>query len=153
MAGGVDDGDRAAVVDLERVVGGAGEQAGEVEEEAGIGAGVAVDDLVVVAHAEHVEPGRGQQAEQEHVGRREVLELVDEQVAAAGLRPPPAVAVAQQELDGAVDLLVEVDDARGRAAAARYGSKAAARPGTSSRSASTSSGSRSPSRASDSASR
>ena len=109
MAGGVDDGRGAPVVDLERVVGRAGEQAGEVQEERRVGAGVAVDDLVVVAHAEHVEPGRGQQAEQQHVGRRQVLQLVDEQVAAPGLRLPPPLAVAQQELDGAVHLLVEVD--------------------------------------------
>ena len=45
---------RAAVVDLERVVGRAGEVGGEVDEEVGVGAGVAVDDLVVVADAEHV---------------------------------------------------------------------------------------------------
>ena len=114
VAGGVDDGDRAPVVDLERVVGGAGEQAGEVDEERRVGAGVAVDDLVVVADAEHVEPGRGQQPEQEHVGRRQVLQLVDEQVAAPGLRLPAPVAVAQQQLDGAVHLLVEVDGSRGR---------------------------------------
>ena len=134
------------------MVGRAGEQAGEVEEERRVGTGVAVDDLVVVAHAEHVETGRGQQAEQQHVGRRQVLELVDEQVAAPGLGPPPPLTVAQEEVDGAVDLLVEVDGS-GFGQPLAEGSKAAARPGTSSRSASTSSGSRRPRRTSDSASR
>ena len=46
------------------------------------------------------------------MGRGEVLELVDEQVPAARLGAPPGVGVAQQDLDGAVDLLVEVDGAR-----------------------------------------
>src|SRR5205085_10878401 len=70
VAGGVHHRHRAAVVDLEGVVGGAREEAGEVDEEGGVGAGVAVDDLVVVAHAEHVE-GRGrEQAQHEDVGRR-----------------------------------------------------------------------------------
>ena len=127
VAGGVDDRDRAAVVHLERVVGGAGEQAGEVEQEGRVGAGVAVDDLVVVAHAEHVEARRGQQPHQEHVGRREVLQLVDQQVAAAGLGPAAVLAVAQEELDRGVDLLVEVDGAHGGAAARGTGRRR--RPG------------------------
>jgi hypothetical protein len=70
---------------------------------------VAVDDLVVVADAEHVEPGRGQQAHEQHVGRRQVLELVDEEVAVTGLLRPPEGAVAEQQLDREQHLLVEVD--------------------------------------------
>ena len=111
MAGGGHHLHRAAVVDLEGVVGRAGEEAVEVDEEVGVGAGVAVDDLVVVADAEHVEGGRGQQAQEQDVGRGEVLELVDEEVAAPGLGPPAEVAVGQEQLDGGVDLLVEVDRA------------------------------------------
>jgi hypothetical protein len=43
------------------------------------------------------------------VGRREVLELVDEEVTAPCLEAPPQVPVGQEGLDRAVDLLVEVD--------------------------------------------
>ena len=81
----VDDDRRAAVVDLERVVGGTGEEAGEVDEEVGIGARVAVDHLVVVADAEHVERGRGDQPDEQQVGGAQVLELVDQQVPALAL--------------------------------------------------------------------
>ena len=98
-----------AVVDLERMVAGAGKQPVEVDQEPGIGAGVAVDDLVVVAHAEHVEAGRGQQAQQQHVGRGQVLKLVDQQVPARRPGPAPEGAVGEQRLDRPVDLLVEVD--------------------------------------------
>ena len=45
------------------------------------------------------------------MGRGQVLELVDEQVAVLGLNPAPERAVAQQRLERAVDLLVEVDRA------------------------------------------
>ena len=127
MAGGADHLHRAAVVDLQGVVGRGREEAVEVDQEVGVGAGVAVDDLVVVAHAEHVEGGRGQQPQEQDVGRREVLELVDQEVAAAGLGPAPEVAVGQEQLDGAVDLLVEVDRAPG--VPARGGRGRRPRPG------------------------
>ncbi len=110
-AGAVDDLDRAAVVHGQRVGDGAGEQALVVDEERRVGAGVAVDALVVVADAEHVEGRQRQEAHQQHVGRREVLELVDEQVAARALDRAAERPVGQQHLDGAVDLLVEVDRA------------------------------------------
>ena len=77
---------RAAVVDLQRMVAGAGEERGEVDQPAGIGAVVAVDRLVVVAHAEHRAVGPGEQPDEQQVGRREVLELVDEQQPAGPLR-------------------------------------------------------------------
>ena len=108
-AGAVDDLDGAAVVDRERVRRSAREQPRVVDEERRVGAGVAVDALVVVADAEHVEAGTGQQADQQHVRRREVLELVDEEVPARALHRAPELAVGQQHLDGGVDLLVEVD--------------------------------------------
>ena len=70
-----------------------------------------VDALVVVADAEHVEGRQAEQADQQDVGRREVLELVDEQVPAASLHLGAERAVGEDRLDGRIDLLVEVDDA------------------------------------------
>ena len=67
--------------------------------------------LVVVADAEDVGGRAGRQAHEQHVGGREVLELVDEEVAVVGLHGPAQLAVPQQGLDGAEDLLVEVDRA------------------------------------------
>ena len=99
---------------------GAGEQRAVVDEEPGVGAGVPVDALVVVADAEHVEGRQAEQADQQDVGRREVLELVDEEVPAASLHLGTERAVGEHRLDGRVDLLVEVDDAtvaQGRAEA------------------------------------
>ena len=110
-AGSVDDLDGTAVVDGERVRRGAGEQPLVVDEERRVGAGVSVDALVVVADAEHVETGARQQADEQHVRRREVLELVDEEVPARALHRAAELAVGQQRLDGGVDLLVEVDGA------------------------------------------
>ena len=43
--------------------------------------------------------------------RREVLELVDEQHSGEALAPQAEGRIAEQTLDGAGDLLVEVDDA------------------------------------------
>ncbi len=107
--GAGDDLRRAAVVDLQRVRRGAREQLAVVDEERRIGAGVAVDALVVVPDAEHVEGRDGEQAQQEDVGRREVLELVDEEVPAGALHRAAERPVPEQRLDGRVDLLVEVD--------------------------------------------
>ncbi len=69
---------------------------------------MAVDALVVVAHTEDVEGRQGEQAHEQHVGRREVLELVDEEVPAGALDRATERAVGEQHLDGGVDLLVEV---------------------------------------------
>ena len=55
--------------------------------------------------------GHGREAHQQHVGRGEVLELVDEEVAVLGLHGSAQRTVAQEGLDGAEDLLVEVDGA------------------------------------------
>jgi hypothetical protein len=109
--GGVDDRGGAAVVDLEGVLGGSGEVAAVVDQEVGGGAGIPVDDLVVVAHTEDVVAGGGQQPDQEEIGRGQVLELVDEQVPAPGLGPPPQAGIRQEGFQGAVDLLVVVDGA------------------------------------------
>ena len=110
-AGAVDDLDGAAVVDGQRVRHGAREQPVVVDEERRVGAGVAVDALVVVADAEHVEGREGEQPHEQHVGRREVLELVDEEVPARPLDRTAERPVGEQRLHGGVDLLVEVDDA------------------------------------------
>ena len=109
--GAGDDLDRTAVVHVQRVLRGCREQTPVVNEESGIRAGVPVDALIVVTHAEHVERRQGEEADQQDVRRCEVLELVDENVAARPLQRPPELAVAQQGLDGCVDLLVEVHDA------------------------------------------
>ena len=100
---------RAAVVDLERVVGGTGEVAREADEELRGGTRVAVDDLVVVADPEAVVAGGGQQPDHQQVGRGQVLELVDQQAPAPGLCRRPGLGVGDEDLDGPVDLLVEVD--------------------------------------------
>ena len=65
----LDHGRRAPVVHLQGVAGGTGEVAVVVDEETGVGPGVAVDDLVVVADPEAVERRGGQQADEEEVGR------------------------------------------------------------------------------------
>ena len=69
------------------MVGGRGKQLPEVDEERGVGARVAIDDLVVVAHTENIELRRRQQPQQQDMGRREVLELVDQQMPAPVLGP------------------------------------------------------------------
>ncbi len=102
---------RASVVDLEGVRPRPGEVVLEVDQVLGGRSRVAVDDLVVVAHAEGVVGRRAQQPDQQHVGGVQVLEFVDQQVPAAGLGDAPGLGVAQEDLDGAVDLLVEVDGA------------------------------------------
>ena len=85
-----DHGCGTAVVDLEVVGRGPGEVAGKVDEEPGVGPGVAVDDLVVVAHAEHVGRRASHQPDQEQMGRGEVLELVDQERPGAGPHAAPA---------------------------------------------------------------
>lgn len=107
--GGAHDAARAAVVDLQRVLAGTGEQLGEVDQPGRVGAVVAVDGLVVVAHAEHRGVGPGQQAHQQQVRRCEVLELVDQQQPARPLCGGAGLRVAQQQLDGLEDLFVVVD--------------------------------------------
>ena len=106
-----DDLDRTAVVHVQGVLRGGREQTPVLDEKSGVGAGVAVDALIVVTHAEHVERGQGEEADQQNVRRREILELVDEEVAAGPLHRPPELAVAQERLDGGIDLLVEVHHA------------------------------------------
>ena len=107
--GSVDDRGGAPVIDLERVLPRAREVAAVVDEEPGVGAGVPVDDLIVVAHTEHVVAGRREQAQQQDVGGGQVLQLVDQQVAVLGLAVAAELSVAEQQLDGPVDLLVVVD--------------------------------------------
>ena len=80
------------------------------------------------------------------MGRREVLELVDEEVAAGALHRAAERPVGEQHLDGGVDLLVEVDGAALGQPVPRKAGNSSASPGTSSRDASTTSGSVSPRR-------
>ena len=95
---------------MERVMVGSGEPRVVVDEEPGIGAGVSVDHLVVVTHPEHFVGGGGEEAHEEQVGRRQILELVDEKMAGAGLEAPPDLRVTQHHLEGDGDLLVEVEE-------------------------------------------
>ena len=111
MAGGIDHRGRAAVVDLEGVLGGGGKVAAELGEKPWRRPGVPVDDLVVVADAEHVEARGRQQPDEQHVRRCEVLELVDQEMSVARLLGPAERPVAQEQLDGQQHLLVEIDDA------------------------------------------
>ena len=104
----VDHGGRAAVVDLEGVVAGTGEQPVVADQPLRRGPGVAVDRLVVVAHPEDGQIGAGQQPDQQQVGGSEVLELVDQQQPARPLGGAAGVGLGQEHLDGAHDLLVEV---------------------------------------------
>ncbi len=108
--GDLDDTGRAAVVDLERVGVGTGEPRPEVDQPRRVGTVVAVDRLVVVTHAEHRSTRRREQSDQQQVGRRQILELVDEQQPAGPLRHTTRRGLGQQHLDRTVDLIVEVDD-------------------------------------------
>ncbi len=108
-AGAAHDLGRAAVVHAQWVCHCTREQVGVVDEERRVGAGVAVDALVVVADPEHIERWQGEQPQHQHVGRRQVLELVDQQVTARSLHRSAVLPIAEEHLEGRVDLLVEVD--------------------------------------------
>ena len=101
---------RTPVVDAQGMLSGPWEQRAVVDEESRVGSGVPVDALVVVTDAEHVEGRQAEQADQQDVGRREVLELVDEQVPAPSLHLGTERSVGEDRLDCSVDLFVEVDD-------------------------------------------
>ena len=103
---------RAPIVGLQRIVGRAGEPLVELGQEPRIGAAVAVDHLIVVAHAIYLQPRRRQKTKQQHIRRREILELVDQQMATPALPRAPQCRVAQQHLDCAIDLLSMIDAAR-----------------------------------------
>ncbi len=104
----LDHGGRAPVVDLQWVGLGPGEELLVIDEVCRVGSEVSVDDLIVVADSEDIEPGAGEEADQEHIGRGEVLELIDDQVPASVLPVVPELGIGQQRLDGSVHLLVEV---------------------------------------------
>src|SRR5664280_1800576 len=92
-----------------RMVGGSGEVAREVDEELGRRPRIAIDDLVVIADGEAVIARGGEQPDQQQMGGGEVLEFVDEQATTPGLRRSAGTGIGHQDLDGTVDLLVEVD--------------------------------------------
>ena len=46
------------------------------------------------------------------MGRVDVLELIDQKVAAAGLSGGTSIGITQENLDGEVDLFIEIDCAR-----------------------------------------
>jgi hypothetical protein len=99
------------MVHLERVGRRTGEPRREVDQHPRRRPGVAVDGLVVVTDGEHLLQRAGEQPHQQHEGRRQVLGLVDQQVHAGATHAGAQRRVGQQQLDGAVDLLVEVEAA------------------------------------------
>ena len=109
-AGGIDDRSRAAVVDLERVLRRAREVAAVVDEEPGVGARVTVDDLIVVAHAEHVVARAPTSSRRSNTwaGVRSCSSSTSRWRCSAcrSRRNAPSL---EQQLDGQVDLLVVVD--------------------------------------------
>ena len=109
VEGGRDHRRRTAVVDLERVMNGFGNVVLEAHEPLGRRAGKAVDGLVVVTDPEDRQRRPRQEPQQQHVGGREVLVLVDEQYLGTLLGGEPHPGIAQQNFDTEVDLFVEVD--------------------------------------------
>ena len=81
----------------------------ELDQPLGRGAGVAVDRLIVVAHREDRQRRAGEETQQQHVRRRQVLELVDQQDFAATLGRDTNVGFAEHDLDRTIDLFVEID--------------------------------------------
>ena len=89
-----------------------GKYSAEIDEVLGGGSRVAVDHLVVVADPEAVRGWAAEQPNQQHVGRIEILELVNQQVPTAPLGRAPCLGITYQDLDCSVDLLVEVHGSR-----------------------------------------
>jgi len=100
---------RAAVVHLERMITGRREPRDEVDQPGRVRTVVPVDRLIIVAHPEHRPGGCGQQAHEEQVSRREILELVDEQHTTRPLGGPAGLGLREQDPDRSMDLSVEVD--------------------------------------------
>ena len=80
----------------------------ELDQPGGAGAGVAVDGLVVVPDAEDAVGGSRDETQQQEVRRREVLELIDQEDLAGPLGVTGHLGLGEQDLDGSIDLLVEV---------------------------------------------
>ncbi len=108
-AGGLGDRRRATIIDLQRMLARARKILPEVDQESRVRAGVPVDDLVVVADTEDIRLRTGGQPDEQHVRGREILELIDQEMAVKFLDAAPEVAVPHERLDRAVDLFVEVD--------------------------------------------
>jgi hypothetical protein len=98
-----DDRPGAPVVDSQRIVGGSGEVGVEADEVVRCGAGVPVDDLVVVPHPEDVERGDGEQPDHQQVERGEVLKFVDQQMATPLLPGTPKLVITQERILVAVE--------------------------------------------------
>ncbi len=88
---------------------GPGEEAVVVDEEPRVRARMTVDALIIVPNGEHVEGGGRDEADEQHVRGGEVLELVDQHMAVVGLHRAAQRAIAEQRLQRAEHLLVEVD--------------------------------------------
>ena len=86
----------AAIIDLERVLAGAGEEVAEFDQPGRIGAVVAVNGLVIITDAEHGGVGTGEQPNQQDVRGSQILKLVDQQQPARPLRRRTSGRVAQE---------------------------------------------------------
>ena len=103
---------------------GAGKVTAEVDEKAGVGAGEAVDGLVVVAHDAEVAPVAQPEADEPELGRVHVLELVDEEVPVAPADDGGELRIVFESIGQPPQEIVEVDDTGGgsfRSRSARRG--------------------------------
>ena len=110
--GALDDRRRTAVVHLQVNTSQPGKHGGETEDTADVGEPPAVDALVVVADEEDAIRGRRKQQGEPELRPIDILDLVDEQLAAAS---PPAGEerlVGRQHVDRPQDEVVEVEAAR-----------------------------------------
>ena len=109
MTRAVNNRNRASVVHRQWMRRGARKQFSEIHQKRRVGAGMAVDHLVVVADAKHVELGGAEETNHKHMGRGEVLELVDEEVAKPCLCLAAKLTIGQETLNCPVNLLIKVD--------------------------------------------
>ena len=100
---------RTAIVHLKRMHARIGEQRLEIDEPRRIGTAIPIDGLVVVAHTKHAEVGSRQQPNQQHMRWREILKFVDQQESTRALGNATRLGVGKQQLERAIDLIVEID--------------------------------------------
>ena len=109
--GALDDRRRTAVVHLQVDASQPGQQGGETEHTADVGEPPAVDALVVVAHEEDAVRGRRKQQGEPELRPVDVLDLVDEQLAAALAPAGEERLVGRQHVDRPQHEVVEVEAA------------------------------------------
>ena len=100
-----------AIVHFERVVDRLGYVLGEAHQPLGGRAREAVNRLVVVTHRKDRQRGAGEQPQQQHVSRCEVLKLINEQDFRAPFGNPAYRRFTKEYFNRQVDLLVKIDGA------------------------------------------